>query len=198
MCHIYLCNFSSQTQFFKDANKGKNYKYVPYMQRLCNQSDGSQMPKPKEGFDSTASGVNDDGGSKKTPWNVRFEGTVYFNVEESYIGEVSVLIGGTNSFEHYLLNRSHLHYISLPNGNLFKKNISRYVTIFKKYFFRQTEEKQDCIDRKGNRSRLHYKAIFNRRWLESSSYQRYGPRRVPLATAAKNEWWSTSRSCRIS
>ena len=136
MCHIYLCNFSSQTQFFKDANKGKNYKYVPYMQRLCNQSDGSQMPKPKEGFDSTA-GVNDDGGSKKTPWNLKFEafeGRVYFNLEDYIIGEVSVLIGGTNSFEHYLLNHS-LNNIRLPNGNFFKKNISRYVRNFNKYCF---------------------------------------------------------------
>ena len=104
------------------------------MQRLCNQSDGSQMPKPKEGFDSTASGVDDDGGSKKTPWNLKFEGRVYFNLED-YI-QVSVLIGGTNSFEHYLLNYDiNGHYISLPNGNFFKKNISRYVRNFNKYCF---------------------------------------------------------------
>ena len=68
------------------------------------------MPKPKEGFDST-------------PWNLNFEGPsigrlagkVRIDVDDDIIGEVDVLIGGTNSFEHYHLKRNGNY--RLPNGN---------------------------------------------------------------------------------
>ena len=46
-------------------------------------------------------------------------GKVKIDVEESIIGEMAILMGGTNNFEHYLLNHKEGNF-TVPYGNFFK------------------------------------------------------------------------------
>ena len=43
-------------------------------------------------------------------------GKVKIDVEESIIGEMAILMGGTNNFEHYLLNHKEGNF-TVPYGN---------------------------------------------------------------------------------
>ena len=43
-------------------------------------------------------------------------GIVRINVEQSIIGNVGILMGGSKSFEHYLLNHDNCK-VKVPNGN---------------------------------------------------------------------------------
>ena len=46
------------------------------------------------------------------------DGTVKIDVEPSIVGDVSILMGGTKFFEHYLLNKMQC-ILKVPNGNFF-------------------------------------------------------------------------------
>ena len=46
------------------------------------------------------------------------DGHVRINVEQSIIGDVSLLMGGLKSFEPFLLNRENFK-VEVPNGNIF-------------------------------------------------------------------------------
>ena len=52
---------------------------------------------------------------------VSLNGRVRIEVEESFISDVAILMGGTNSFEHYLINQLEPTFV-VPNGN-FQNNI---------------------------------------------------------------------------
>ena len=45
------------------------------------------------------------------------DGHVRINVEQSIIGDVSLLMGGLKSFEPYLLNHENCN-VEVPNGNI--------------------------------------------------------------------------------
>ena len=51
-------------------------------------------------------------------------GKVRIDVEESFLSDVAILMGGTNSFEHYLLNQMQLT-VKVPNGNYKKLYLGR-------------------------------------------------------------------------
>ena len=48
-------------------------------------------------------------------------GKVRIDVEQSFMGDVAILMGGTNKFEHYLANRNREQFtLKVPNGNFEK------------------------------------------------------------------------------
>ena len=51
------------------------------------------------------------------------DGTVKIDVEPTIVGDVSILMGGTKFFEHYLLNKMRC-VLKVPKGNLFKNVFS--------------------------------------------------------------------------
>ena len=97
------------------------------------------------------------------------DGHVRINVEQSIIGDVSLLMGGLKSFEPYMMNYDNCTF-KVPNGNLLcyyrmKRNYDFFSRPSKamdqqRFAFRPMS-KQDCIGRKRKRHGLRCDAILD-------------------------------------